>query len=373
MILVGEYKGRLEEGKIPEGKFFPAALVIIANNIRADAAETFRFFEEQGVAVKVISGDNPAAVSRIAGKVSIKGAENYVDARNLKTEKEIEDAAEIYTVFGRVTPEQKSQLINAMKKNGHTVAMTGDGVNDVLALKDADCGVAMASGSDAACQAAHLVLLDSEFASMPKIVAEGRRVINNIERAASLFLVKNIFSLFLTVILLFAPLTYPLAPIQLTMIGVFTIGVPSFLLAMEPNEEMIRGRFIYNVLAKALPGGLTNVCAVLAVSIVGEIMGYPIEVMNTMAGIAVGFVGFLVLGQICSPFDYKRFFVWVSMGALLAVNIVFLGRILYSLVLLDVSQLIILFIIMGASYPLLMFISRLVPAGIIRWSMRQRL
>lgn len=367
VILAGEYQGTLLEGRPLTGRLFPCALIMIANNIRAEAAETFRFFEKQGVAVKVISGDNPAAVSRIAAKVSIPEADKYVDAGTLKTEEQLTEAAERYTVFGRVTPEQKRTLVKALKKNGHTVAMTGDGINDVLALKDADCGVAMASGSDAACHAAHLVLLDSDFSAMPRVVAEGRRVINNIERAAALFLVKNIFSFLLTLILLFAPLTYPLTPIQLTMISTVTIGIPSFLLALEPNEELIRGKFILNVMTKAFPGGLTNVCAVLAVSILCAVFGYSVDVMNTMAGITVGFVGLLVLAQVCFPFDRKRFFIWAAMCAALVVNILFLGRVLYSLVPLTFFQLVLLAAVMAASYPFFMAATKLVPYLAGKW------
>jgi cation-transporting ATPase E len=358
VILTAAYEGELEEGKPLSGKVRPLAFFVIANNIRENAEETFRFFEKQGVTVKVISGDNPVAVAKIAAQAGISGAERAVDARNLRTEEELWQAAEQYVVFGRVTPEQKRLLVKALQQKGHTVAMTGDGVNDVLALKDADCGVAMASGSEAACHAAHLVLMDSDFSVMPKVVAEGRRVINNIERAAALFLVKNIFSFVLTVILLFAPLTYPLTPIQLTMIGGFTIGIPSFFLALEPNEDLIRGRFIYNVMRKALPGGLTNVLAVLTVSIVCEAMDYPVAVMNTMAGVAVGFVGVLVLAGVCSPFDKKRFSIWVSMTVLLAANILLLGPWLYSLVPLRFTQLLVLFIIMGVSIPCLLLIHR---------------
>ncbi len=362
VLLAAACEGAPEEGKPLRGTVRPLAFLVIANNIRKNAEETFRFFENQGVTVKVISGDNPAAASRIAAQAGITGAERFVDAGSLETEEQLGRAAEEYAVFGRVTPEQKRQLIKALQKNGHTVAMTGDGVNDVLALKDADCGVAMASGSDAACHAAHLVLLDSDFSSMPGVVAEGRRVINNIERAAALFLVKNIFSFVLTVILLFAPLTYPLTPIQLTMIGGFTIGIPSFFLALEPNEELIRGRFIYNVLRKALPGGLTNVLAVLTVSVVCEAMGYPVEVMNTMAGVAVGFVGLLVLAGVCLPFDRKRLALWLAMAVLLTANVLLLGRYFYSLVPLRYTQLAVLLVIMGASLPCLVLMRGCVEA-----------
>ncbi len=370
VILAAACRREPQEGKPLTEEVEPVAMVVIANNIREKAAETFRYFEEQGVAVKVISGDSPATVARIAGQAGIRDAEAFVDARTLETEEELFRAAEEYTVFGRVTPEQKRDLVRAMKGHGHTVAMTGDGVNDVLALKDADCGIAMASGSDAACHAAHLVLMDSDFSAMPRVVAEGRRVINNIERAAALFLVKNIFSFFLTVLLLFAPLPYPLTPIQLTMISAFTIGIPSFFLALEPNESLIRGRFMYNVLSKAFPGGLTNMAAVLAVSIVCTVFRYPTEVMNTMAGITVGFVGILVLAQVCMPFDKKRLAIWVLMAAGMAANILFLGE-LYSLVPLNGFQTLTLAVIMGASYPFLLLMLKTVPAAAGFWEKRR--
>ena len=366
VLLLAGYDGELDDGPIV-GEITPLGLVLLTNKIRAEAPATFRYFREQGVAVKVISGDNPAAAAKVAGQAGIPGADAFVDAQTLKEEEELFRAAEKYTVFGRVTPEQKRLLVEALKKQGHTVAMTGDGVNDVLALKDADCGVAMASGSDAARHAAHLVLMDSDFSAMPQVVAEGRRVTNNIERAAALFLVKNIFSFLLTVILLFAPLTYPLTPIQLTMISGFTIGVPSFFLALEPNKNLIKGRFMNNVMAKAFPGGLTNVAVVLTVSISCAVFRYPVGVMNTMAGISVAFVGLLVLAQVCKPFNTKRFLIWLLMTAAMAVNILLLGPI-YSLEPLRVSQWIVLGMIMGAAYPFFLLMKRLVPAVIRVWN-----
>ena len=287
------------------------------------ASETFRYFAEQGVIVKVISGDNPAAAAKVAGQAGIPGADAFVDAQTLKEEEELFRAAEKYTVFGRVTPEQKRLLVEALKKQGHTVAMTGDGVNDVLALKDADCGVAMASGSDAARHAAHLVLMDSDFSAMPQVVAEGRRVTNNIERAAALFLVKNIFSFLLTVILLFAPLTYPLTPIQLTMISGFTIGVPSFFLALEPNKKPDQRPVYEQCDGKGISGRIDQCGGLwLTVSISCAVFRYPVGVIGSpMAGISVAFVGLLVLAQVCKPFNTKRFLIWLLMTAAMAVNI----------------------------------------------------
>ena len=213
------------------------ALLPVANRIRPEAPETFRYFAEQGVAVKVISGDNPVAVSEVARQAGIEGAERYVDAATLDTDEKVAEAVRTCTVFGRVTPAQKRKFVKALQADGHTVAMTGDGVNDVLALKDADCGIAMASGAQAASQVAQLVLLESDFSGLPAVVAEGRRVINNIQRSASLFLVKNIFSFLLTFISLFITMPYPLQPLQLSLLSMVTIGIPSFILALEPTTR----------------------------------------------------------------------------------------------------------------------------------------
>ena len=226
VLLLGMYDGTLSEETL-NADLLPIALILLSNKIRAEAPETFGYFASQGVAVKVISGDNARTVSEVAKRAGIENADRFVDARTLTTEEAIRDAAGKYTVFGRVTPAQKRSLVQALKADGHTVAMTGDGVNDVLALKEADCSIAMASGSDVACQVSHIVLLDSNFASMPSVVAEGRRVINNIERSASLYLVKNIFSFFLTFFTLFATLPYPFSPAQLTLVSAVTIGIPS--------------------------------------------------------------------------------------------------------------------------------------------------
>ena len=250
------------DGRALRGKVTPLAYIMLANPIRKEAPQTFAYFEEQGVEVKVISGDNPVTVSEVAKKAGIAGADDFVDAATLTTEEEIRQAVQKYTVFGRVTPSQKRQFVKALKSAGHTVAMTGDGVNDVLALKDADCSIAMASGSDAAAQASQLVLLESDFSCMPSVVLEGRRVVNNIQRSASLFLVKNMFSFLLAIFSAVFMITYPLEPSQVSLISMFTIGVPAFFLALEPNKSMIKGHFLTNVFLKALPAALTDVLAV---------------------------------------------------------------------------------------------------------------
>lgn len=261
VLVFGSYDAALDGGKLT-GKVLPMAYVLLANPIRKEAPETFAYFAEQGVEVKVISGDNPLTVSEVAKEAGIVNAEEYVDATTLQTDEDIANAIAKYTVFGRVTPGQKRQFVQALKDQGKTVAMTGDGVNDVLALKDADCSVAMASGSDAACQAAQVVLLESNFACMPSVVLEGRRVVNNIQRSASLFLVKNIFSFLLSLFSVVFMMSYPLRPSQISLISMFTIGIPGFFLAFQPNKDVIKGHFLTNVVLKALPAGLTDVLAV---------------------------------------------------------------------------------------------------------------
>ena len=249
MLVFGTYDGELD-GKALTGKVTPLGYVLLANPIRKEAPETFAYFAEQGVEVKVISGDNPLTVSEVAKEAGIANADRYVDAATLHSDAEIADAVANYTVFGRVTPDQKRKFVHALKDQGKTVAMTGDGVNDVLALKDADCSVAMASGSDAAVQASQVVLLESNFACMPSVVMEGRRVVNNIQRSASLFLVKNIFSFLLSLFSVVLMITYPMEPSQISLISMFTIGVPGFFLAFQPNKERIQGHFLTNVFLK---------------------------------------------------------------------------------------------------------------------------
>lgn len=226
------------------GKVIPIGYVLITNPIRKEALATFNYFKEQGVEVKVISGDNPQTVSEISKKAQIENADLYIDATKLETKEDLAEAVKNYNIFGRVTPTQKREIIRILKEQGRTVAMTGDGVNDVLALKDADCSIAMASGSDAAVYSSQVVLLESNFSCMPDVVLEGRRVVNNIQRSASLFLVKNIFSFFLSMLAVILSFTYPLKPAQVSLIGMFTIGIPAFFLALQPNKEKIEGRFL---------------------------------------------------------------------------------------------------------------------------------
>lgn len=294
------------DGKPLKEAVTPLAYVLLANPIRQEAKETFTYFAEQGVEVKVISGDNPLTVLEVAKEAGIAGAERYVDASTLHTEEEMRAAVLNNAVFGRVTPNQKRKFVQILKEEGKTVAMTGDGVNDVLALKDADCSIAMASGSDAAAQASQLVLLESDFSCMPEVVLEGRRVVNNIQRSASLFLVKNIFSFLLSLVSFVFMFTYPLEPSQISLISMFTIGVPAFFLALEPNKNIIKGHFLTNVFLKALPAALTDVLAVGALVIFGRTFGVSSADISTAATMLLSIVGFMILYTISAPMNVLR-------------------------------------------------------------------
>lgn len=306
VLAFGIYDGEVD-GKPLTHDILPFGFVLLANPIREAAKETFEYFAEQGVEVKVISGDNPVTVSNVAKQAGIKNADRYVDASEFEDEQSMRKALLNNTVFGRVTPSQKRKFVRILKEAGHTVAMTGDGVNDVLALKDADCSIAMASGSDAAAQASQLVLLESDFSCMPEVVLEGRRVVNNIQRSASLFLVKNIFSFLLSVASVVFMFTYPLEPSQVSLISMFTIGVPAFFLALEPNKNMIKGHFLTNVLLKALPAALTDALAVAALVIFGRTFDVSSTDISTAATMLLAIVGFMILYKISAPMNKIRF------------------------------------------------------------------
>lgn len=321
---------------VPDGKELTApvrllGLVFLDNAIRESAPSTFRFFAEQGVAIKVISGDNPVTVSRIAARAGIPDAESYVDASALKTEDEAKAAILAHTVFGRVSPEQKKIFVSALKEAGHTVAMTGDGVNDILAMKESDCSVAMAAGSDAAVQASQLVLLESDFAKMPAVVDEGRRVVNNLERSGSFYLVKNVFSFLIALSAICIGFTYPLLPLQITLIGAFTIGVPSFFLAQAPNKDLIRGNFLKNVFRKALPGGIADAVTVIPLVLIASGMDLPLKEVRTAATVTVAAIGMLIHYGIARPLDRYKTVVFVLCGV---------GLVLTMLVLHDLLELV---------------------------------
>ena len=311
VLAFGQYHGDVVGEALTE-PVTPLALIYLFNPVRKEAAETFCYFAQQGVDVKVISGDNPVTVSQVAQQAGIDGAERYIDASTFYDQKELNEAATEYTVFGRVTPEQKRQLVHALQEQGHTVAMTGDGVNDVLAMKDADCSVAMASGCDAAAQVSQLVLLESDFSAMPAIVAEGRRVVNNIERSASLFLVKNIFSFMMSVFSVCFMINYPLEPSQISLISMFTIGIPAFFLALQPNKNIISGRFLANVLTRALPAGITDFLVVGALVMFGQVFGVDATDISTACTMLLAIVGFIILYNISKPMNPWRWCLWAG-------------------------------------------------------------
>ncbi len=322
VLVYGIYEGELT-GKALSGQVIPLCLILLSNPIRKDAKETFEFFAAQGVKIKVISGDNPVTVSHIALEAGVEGAQNYIDASKLTTYEALKTAVNKYSVFGRVTPEQKRMFVRALKETGHTVAMTGDGVNDVLALKDADCSVAMASGSDAAAQASQLVLLESDFARMPDVVMEGRQVVNNLERSGSLFLVKNIFSLIMSLFSIVFSISYPLEPSQLTLISMFTIGAPAFLLSQIPDTNMIKGHFMSNILLKALPGGLTDALIVGSLVAFGYIFNISSIDISTASTFLLSIVGFMIVYQISKPMDVYKWLIWLGciLGLLLGATV----------------------------------------------------
>ena len=310
VLVFGKYGGKLMKDSSDTGekkltaKVTPIALIILRNEIRETAPATFKYFAEQGVEVKVISGDNPETVSEVAKQAGISNAEKFVDATKLGSGANFKKAVLENTILGRVTPNQKRRIVNILRESGKTVAMVGDGVNDVLALKDADCSVAMASGSDAAAQASQLVLLESDFSKMPSVVREGRRVVNNLQRSGSLFLVKNIFSFFMAILSISFGFIYPLIPTQVSLVTMFTIGVPSFFLAQIPNEGLIKGNFIKNVIFNAAPAAMSNLFMICLTGFVGSgILGLDRSSLSTVCTFVWAVVGLIYLIKLCQPFD----------------------------------------------------------------------
>lgn len=312
LLLAYNNEGVHDSNSIPD-KSTPAAIIIIQDNVKSDAKEIIDYFKRNDVAIRVISGDNPITVSEVARRVGVDNADKYINLHGLSDEEVVKAASE-YTVFGRVSPEQKKLLVTTFKSHGHTVAMTGDGINDILALKEADCSIAMANGSEATRNVAQLVLLDSNFASMPKVVGEGRRVINNIERASSLFLTKTALSVALQLILVFMGAALPLEPIQLSFISFFCIGIPSFFLALEPNNNRIKGSFLVNVSKRVIPNAVAIVLNITLIMIFTTSTGVlPLEekTLNTVVMIALYLVYMQILFNICTPFNRNRAILYV--------------------------------------------------------------
>lgn len=359
VLVFGKYEGRLD-GKKLTGKVVPYGLVLMTNAIRKNAAQTFGYFYDQGVGIKVISGDNPLTVAKVAERAGIKQSDKYIDCTQLKSEKQLREAVEKYTIFGRVTPEQKRKLIRALKAQGRTVAMTGDGVNDVLALKDADCSIAMASGSEAAVQAAQLVLLDSDFAKMPDVVREGRRVVNNLERSGSLFLVKNIFSGLAALLTIIFAMRYPLTPAQVSLISMFTIGVPAFLLSQVPNTALIRGDFMRNIIFRALPGGVTDVVLVMLMAIVGRALGVSVPEMATMATILLVTIGLMVLYDVSKPMTWDKKLIWGLSAGGLVLSFLFLRPLFGIAALMSWAAILLLVVFLGLAYPTMKIVKKMI-------------
>ena len=310
-----------ESCKVENSKKEAIAILLIQDKLRKSAPKTLQYFKEQGVSIKIISGDGVETVSKIASRLGIEDLKG-IDMSTVTKETNLKKVVEEYNVFGRVTPSGKKDLILALKANGHTVAMTGDGVNDVLALKEADCSLAMASGSDAARSVSQLVLLDSNFDSIPKIVNEGRRSINNLERSATLFLTKTIYSTLLAILFIFIRMSYPFQPIQLSLNSLVAIGIPSFILALEPNHDRIKGKFIINVIRKSIPAALTIIVNIVSVMIFTHIFHFSHEYASTMSVFLLAFTGFLLLFKICYPFNYIR---GILFGSLIGI---FLGGVI---------------------------------------------
>lgn len=312
-IIVAHSQNDFREKELPED-IEVIGIALLNDKIRKEAPQTLRYFADQNVEVKIISGDNPVTVANVAKRAGVKNADKYVDAATLTSDELIDEAMEKYTVFGRVTPAQKKKFVISLKKKGHTVAMTGDGVNDVLALKEADCSIAMAQGSDAARNVSQLVLLDSNFASMPKVVLEGRRNINNIQRSATLFIVKTIFSVLLAVMFIFVTVSYPFQPIQYTLINAFTIGIPSFILALEPNKERIKGIFIFNILKNSVPAGLTITLSIILCIIAQKIFAMGDTQYTTLCVLALTAGSMMILFRISRPFNKLRIALFTLMN-----------------------------------------------------------
>lgn len=330
--------------------------ILISNPIRKEAKSTFKYFERRGVNVKVISGDNPITVARVAKQAGIKDADKLIDATEIG-EGDYEEVVKKYNVFGRVKPDQKKKLIKALQKNGNTVAMTGDGVNDILAMKSADCSIAMASGNSAAVQASQVVLLDSDFARMPKVVDEGRKVVNNIERSASLFLVKNIFSFLMAIFSLVFAMSYPLRPAQIALISAFTIGLPSFLLALENNYNRIRGKFIPNVLSRAIPGGITDMLAVSILVVADMVLALGRQEVATTATMLLVAVGMMVLYHISRPLNKFRWTVLGGSFLALVLAVIFFHN-LFALSRISATAVFLLLVLFFAEITIFRFLSK---------------
>lgn len=350
------HSDQMIEEQLPKD-LVPIACITLKDHIRETAKKTFEYFKQQGVNIKIISGDNEKTVSNIAARAGLDAVKG-IDVHLLPDDK-LEDAILNYNVFGRVTPMQKKTMVEILQKHDHFVAMTGDGVNDVLALKQADCSIAVAEGADAARNVSQLVLLDSDFDALPVVVGEGRRTINNIERSATLFLAKTCYATLLAMLFIFLPFHYPFQPIQLTLTNFFTIGVPSFILALEPNHDRIKGNFLLQVFSKALPTALTIVLNIVMVAILGHVWNLGEEQISTLCVIMTGFTGFLLLIKLCMPFTKLRLGLLILLITGFIISVVGL-RTFFSLTLLNPKMLILMGILVFLSMLLFQWMSKFV-------------
>jgi len=335
----------------------PIALILLQDNIRKDAPKTIEWFKNNGVDIKIISGDNPITVSEVARRCGVENHEKYISLQGLSST-EVMEAADKYTIFGRVSPEQKAILVKTLKSQGKTVAMTGDGVNDILALKEADCSIAIAAGSDAARSVSQLVLLDSNFASMPSVVAEGRQVVNNIQKSSSLFLMKTIFAIFISIFVLCMRKPYPFSPIQFILLEMLVIGLPSFFLALQPNTKPIKGRFLSNVAKNTLPAGICLVCSVITMYIYQMFVPITTDVLVTMSSLGVVTTGFIALFSMCKPFNLFKSIMYITcLGICIAAVIVLYD--IFKYVPISYTDKLFLIIVCFSSYLLYQVLSKL--------------
>ena len=344
-VLTLAHSSQMAEGTELPADLEPVALLLLTDVIREEAPDTLKFFDSQEVDLKVISGDDPVTVSAIAKRAGLKNAESYVDATTLETEEDLEEAVSKYSVFGRVTPQQKKEMVQALQKQGHTVAMTGDGVNDVLALKEADCSIAMAQGSDAAKNIANVVLLDSNFASMPHIVNQGRRVVNNIRTAASMFLIKTMFSVMLSLLTIFFGNTYPFEPIQMSLISACAVGIPTFLLAQENNYDKIDHTFLRHVFLNAFPAAITISSCVFAIMLVCQNVYHSNAMLSTACVLVTGWNYMAALKTVYAPLNtYRKVIIYGMQFIFFAAAVMF--QIVLALGSLDFGLIILVFILM---------------------------
>lgn len=335
-------------------------LILIRDKIRKESINTLKYFKENDCDIKIISGDSPSTIKSVASKVGLD-ITGIFDARNINEDTNLNLIVEENNIFGRVKPEQKRMLIRALKNNGHVVAMMGDGVNDVLALKESDCGIAMNDGADAARNVSELVLLDSNFDSMPMVVKEGRRTINNVERSASLFLSKTIYASILAILFLFINCKYPFIPIQMSLISSLTIGMPAFILALEPNTDRVNGKFLINVIKKSIPSGFTTIINIILLMLISSLINIPNSEISTIAVIITSYTAILLIYKISKPLNLlRKSLLFIIITLFVLAFILPAGRILYSLKILGANSILILLFLIYISTKIFKLLDNLI-------------